>query len=115
MKNIIQKITQKVTKKHFYQLMQLTILWLFTASAQASQVAQYPWAQTLKKIMDSMSGPVAFSCAGIAIVVSGLSMAFLDLQGGAKKFIQAALGISIAFAATTLLTSFFSFSGAMVI
>lgn len=62
-----------------------------------------------------MDGPVAYACAGIAVVMSGLSMAFLDLSGGAKKFVQAALGISIAFGAVTLLSTFFSFSGAVVI
>ena len=96
-----------------------TCLWsllvlLFSVSAQASTTSQYPWAQTLQNIMSSMDGPVAYSCAGIAVVMAGLSMAFLDLQGGAKKFVQAALGISIAFGAVTLLTSFFTFSGAMV-
>ena len=101
-------------KKQLYQGLGALVCLLFAVSAQASTVAQYPWAQTLKKIMDSLSGPVAYACAGIAIVVAGLAMAFLDLQGGAKKFVQAALGISIAFGAVTLLSTFFSFSGALV-
>ncbi len=102
-------------KRRLHQLSGALICLLFAASAQASTVAQYPWAQTLKKIMDSLDGPVAYACAGIAIVMAGLAMAFLDLQGGAKKFVQAALGISIAFGAVTLLSTFFSFSGAVVI
>ncbi|MBN1683995.1 MAG: TrbC/VIRB2 family protein, partial [Gammaproteobacteria bacterium] len=114
MNNIVQNAKQIITRKRRYQLSQFVLLWLFAVSAQASQVAQYPWAQTLKKIMDSMSGPVAYSCAGIAIVISGISMAFFDLQGGAKRFVQAALGISITFGAVTLLSTFFSFTGAVV-
>ena len=101
-------------KKRLQQFSIFIITVGFVVSAQASTVAQYPWAQTLTKIMDSLDGPVAYACAGIAIVIAGLSMAFLDLQGGAKKFIQAALGISIAFGSVTLLSTFFSFSGAVV-
>lgn len=101
-------------KKILYQFLTASLIFLCTASAQASQVAQYPWAQTLQKIMDQMDGPVAYFAAGIAIVISGLSMAFLDLQGGAKKFVQAALGISIAFGTVTLLSTFFNFSGAVI-
>lgn len=101
-------------KKWAFKLSMTLSLFLFAASAQASTVAQYPWAQTLQKIMDSLDGPVAYCCAGIAIVIAGLSMAFLDLASGAKKFVQAAIGISIAFGAVTLLSTFFSFSGAVV-
>ena len=101
-------------KRPISRLSFMALMLLFVVSAQASTVAQYPWSQTLQKIMDSLDGPVAYACGGIAIVISGLSMAFLDLSGGAKRFLQAALGISIAFGAVTLLSTFFSFSGAVV-
>ena len=86
----------------------------FSSSSYASQAAQYPWATTLKQIMDSLSGPVAYALAGIMVVATGFIMAFADLQGGAKKGVQVALGISIAFGATTILSSFFNFTGAVV-
>lgn len=101
-------------KKYLVGLCAWLVGFLAVMPAEASTVARYPWADTLRKIMDSLDGPVAYACAGIAIVMSGLAMAFLDLQGGARKFIQAAIGISIAFGAVTLLSSFFSFGGAVV-
>lgn len=92
------------------------MLMVVAVSAQASMSGSgYPWESTIGEIMNSLSGPVAYGFAGVAIIVSGLTMAFADLQGGAKKFIQAALGISIAFGATTLLSSpMFSFAGSIV-
>jgi type IV secretion system protein TrbC len=102
-------------KKTIYKLSMILALMSFALTAHASTVAQYPWAETLQKIMDSLSGPVAYSCAGIAIVLAGLSMAFLDLSGGAKKFVQAALGISIAFGVTTIMAAMFTFQGALII
>lgn len=86
-----------------------TSLWAGAALSWNTPVGyQEPWVVVLQKIMNSMTGPVAYACAGIAIVMAGLSMAFLDLQSGARKFVQAALGISIAFGATTLLSNFFT-------
>lgn len=92
-----------------------TIILLFlTAPAFASQTAQYPWAVTLQKIQQSISGPVAYTLAGILIVGCGFMMAFADLQGGAKKAVQVALGVSIAFGATTILSSLFTFTGTVI-
>ncbi len=101
-------------KKRLKQSLVMGMCFVYVASAQASTVARYPWAQTLQKIMDSLAGPVAYFAGGSAIVLSGLAMAFMDLSGGAKKFVQAALGLSIAFGAVTLMSTFFSFSGAVI-
>ena len=92
------------------------MLIVVAVSAQASMNGgEYPWENTLGEIMNSLAGPVAYSMAGIAIIISGFVMAVGDLQGGAKKFVQAALGISIAFGAATILSSpMFSFAGAIV-
>ena len=104
----------KILKQWHHNLLALIIL--ATASpAFASQTAIYPWAETLQKIRDSLSGPVAYAIAGIAVVGCGFAMAFMDLQGGAKKFVQVALGLSIAFGATTIIGSLLpGFSGAVI-
>ncbi len=107
-------INLKRMKIKFYKFTGILALGFFTCAAQASQTGTLPWEATLTKIMDSLDGPVAYACAGIAIVISGLGMAFLDLSGGAKKFVQAAVGISIAFGVVVLLNTFFTFSGATV-
>jgi type IV secretion system protein TrbC len=65
-------------------------------------------------LSSSLTGSVAYSISLIAIVVCGLAMAFTDLQGGAKRFIQAACGLSIAFFSVQIVTSFLGFSGALV-
>ena len=92
------------------------MLMIVAVSAQASMSGSgYPWESTLGEIWSSLSGPVAYGFAGIALLVSGFTVAFMDLQGGAKKFIQATLGISIVFGVTSILGSpMFSFAGAMV-
>ncbi len=104
----------KKMKIKFYKFAGIIVLGCFTCAAHAAQTGTLPWEATLQKIMDSLDGPVAYACAGIAIVISGLCMAFLDLSGGAKKFVQAAVGISIAFGVVVLLNTFFTFGGATV-
>ena len=41
--------------------------------------------------------------------VTGLTLAFGDTSGGARKLIQIVFGLSIAFAASSFFLSFFSF------
>ena len=90
-----------------------TILLLPTA-VFASQMGMNAWESILDKISRSLTGPVAYAVAIIAIVMSGLVMAFADLQGGAKRFMQACCGLSIAFFAVQITTQFLGFSGALL-
>ncbi len=82
--------------------------------ALAAQVGVNAWENILNKISMSLTGPVAYAIAIIAIVISGLIMAFSDLQGGAKRFAQACCGLSIAFFAVQITTQFLGFSGAVL-
>lgn len=104
----------KILKQRTNQIISGLILLLFVASAQASTVAQYPWAQTLQKIMNSLDGPVAWSVAFIGVTLCGLGMIFLDLQGGAKWLLRVLLGIAIAFGASTIISTMYTFSGAII-
>lgn len=92
----------------------LMTIFILPCSAFASQTAVYAWEQVLSKIADSLTGPVAYSMSLIAIVACGLVMAFADLQGGAKKFVQVACGLSMAFFAVQITTNFLSFNGSLV-
>ncbi|MBT5956018.1 MAG: TrbC/VirB2 family protein [Candidatus Marinimicrobia bacterium] len=83
-------------------------------SAFASEMGMNPWETILNKLAQSLTGPVAYAIAIIAIVLSGITMAFADLQGGAKRFIQAACGLSVAFFAMQIVTNFLGFSGAVL-
>lgn len=80
----------------------------------ASETGVNPWENVLQQIANSFTGPVAYAISIIAIVCCGIMMAFADLQGGAKQFVQAACGLSIAFFATQIVTQFLGFSGALI-
>lgn len=74
-----------------------------------------PWEAPLQQILESIEGPVAKIIAVIAIITTGLSLAFGDTSGGFRRLVQIVFGLSIAFAATSFFLSFFSFGGGAVI
>ncbi len=82
--------------------------------SQASQMGVNAWETVLSKITTSLTGPVAYSISIMAIFICGLIIAFSDLQGGAKRFLQAACGISIAIFSAQILTGFLGFTGAVI-
>lgn len=92
----------------------LAILGLFPLTSFASQTGSNSWEHTLDQISKSLTGPIAYSIATMAIVVCGIIMAFADLQGGAKRFVQAATGLSIAFGAAAIVSGFLGFKGALI-
>jgi len=83
-----------------------------TAYAAGSSM---PWEAPLQSILESIEGPVAKIVAVIIIIITGLSLAFGDTSGGARKMIQIVFGLSIAFAASSFFLSFFSFGGGALI
>jgi len=88
---------------------------LTAVPAHAATNADMPWEGPLQTILDSITGPVAEIIAILAIAVTGLALAFGDSSGGFRKLIQIVFGLSIAFAATTLVTNFFGFGGGALI
>lgn len=95
----------------------IIILWtllLLPLGAFAAETGVNSWEIILTQIADSLTGPVAYAISIMAIFVCGLTMAFADLQGGAKRFVQAACGISVAIFASQILTGFLGFSGAVL-
>lgn len=74
-----------------------------------------PWEAPLQAILESIEGPVAKIIAVMIIIITGLTLAFGDSSGGARRLIQIVFGISIAFAASSFFMSFFSFGGGAVI
>jgi type IV secretion system protein VirB2 len=67
------------------------------------------------KILESIEGPVAKIIAVMIIIITGLTLAFGDTSGGARKLIQIVFGLSIAFAASSFFLSFFSFGGGALV
>jgi type IV secretion system protein TrbC len=72
-----------------------------------------PWEGPLQRVLDSFSGPVAKILGTIAIVATGIAMAFGEGGGGMKKLLSIVFGLSIAFTAASFGISFFGFSGGL--
>ena len=85
-----------------------------TAPAYAAG-SNMPWEQPLQQILDSIQGPVAKIIAVIVIIMTGLTLAFGESSGGFRRLIQIVFGLSIAFAASSLFLSYFSFGGGALI
>ena len=86
----------------------------FSASAHAAG-SNMPWEAPLQSILESIEGPVAKIIAVMIIIITGLTLAFGDTSGGARKLIQIVFGLSIAFAASSFFLSFFSFGGGALV
>ena len=74
-----------------------------------------PWETPLQSIVDSIQGPVAKVIGVIAIVITGLTLAFGDTSGGFRRMVQVVFGLSVAFAASSFFLSFFSFGGGALV
>jgi type IV secretion system protein VirB2 len=74
-----------------------------------------PWEAPLQSILESIEGPVAKIIAVMIIIITGLTLAFGDTSGGARRMIQIVFGLSIAFAASSFFLSFFSFGGGALV
>lgn len=74
-----------------------------------------PWEAPLQSILESIEGPVAKIIAVMIIIITGLTLAFGDTSGGARRLIQIVFGLSIAFAASSFFLSFFSFGGGALV
>lgn len=85
-----------------------------TAPAYAAG-SNMPWEAPLQSILESIQGPVAKIIAVMIIIITGLTLAFGDTSGGARKLIQIVFGLSIAFAASSFFLSFFSFGGGALV
>ena len=90
------------------------VLAVLTAPAYAAG-SNMPWEAPLQSILESIQGPVAKIVAVMIIIVTGLTLAFGDTSGGARKMIQIVFGLSIAFAASSFFLSFFSFGGGALV
>ncbi len=87
---------------------------LITGPAWAAG-SNMPWEAPLQSILESIEGPVAKIIAVMIIIITGLTLAFGDTSGGARKLIQIGFGLSIAFAASSFFLSFFSFGGGALV
>jgi len=100
--------TQETVFRGFLFILALMILLPAVTHASGSGM---PWEGPLQKILDSISGPVAKIVGVLAIVITGLGLAFGEGGGLMKKIIGIVFGLSIAFSASSFGLSFFGFAG----
>jgi type IV secretory pathway VirB2 component (pilin) len=93
----------------------ITIAGMIYAAPAYASGSSMPWEQPLQQIEQSIEGPVAKVVAVIIIIVTGLTLAFGDTSGGARRMIQIVFGLSIAFAASSFFLFFFSFGGGALV
>jgi|TARA_A100001391_G_scaffold65878_6_gene41560 type IV secretion system protein VirB2 len=88
---------------------------LILASVAHAAGSSMPWEAPLQTVLESIEGPVVKVVAVIIIIFTGITLAFGDTSGGARRFIQIIFGLSIAFAASSFFLSFFSFGGGALV
>lgn len=76
------------------------VLVMFSGSAWASGTGM-PWEDTLDDILQSLQGPVARFVGIVAILITGLLFALGEGGGWFKRGMGIAMGLAIAFSATT--------------
>jgi len=80
------------------------------ASAPSSQGSSMPWEGPLDMILKSIQGPVARVGILLAIIITGLMMAFGEHGSGFKKIMGIAFGGAIVMGAVSFVTALFGAS-----
>lgn len=81
----------------------------------ASSSSGMPWEGPLQKVVDSITGPVAFGISVLAIAVAGLSLAFGgQLDGFVHKLAIIALVVSLIVFSVNVLSAVFGVSSTLV-
>lgn len=104
-----------ILNKHTCRALGVGILVLAIAAPAHAAGSGMPWEGPLDSILQSIEGPVAKIIGTLAIIITGLTLAFGDTGGGFRKLMQIVFGLSIAFTATSFFLSFFSFGGGAVL
>lgn len=89
-------------------------LYLTLPSIFAGDTDSLPWSQPMNLFAKSMSGPIVKGIAIVAIVVAGCMMAFGEFGSATKRMLMIVMGLGVALAATSWLSSLFQFSGALI-
>jgi type IV secretory pathway VirB2 component (pilin) len=101
-----------MSKGKVVQVTVILVVLLISTNALAAGSGM-PWEGPLQRVLDSFSGPVAKAIGVIAIIATGLGMAFGEGGGGMKKMLSIVFGLSIAFTAASFGISFFGFGGGL--
>lgn len=95
------------------KLIGIILSWsFFFQKAWASSTSDLPFVSTLNTFKEAISGPFLLSASIIMIVVTCIMLAFGEWGDSFKKMINIVMWLSIAFAATSFVTTMFG-SGAV--
>lgn len=70
-----------------------------------------PWESPISKVLNSFTGPVARAGGILAIVATGLGLAFSEGGGFMRKVVGVVFGLAITFSATTFISQFLGYTG----
>lgn len=110
----MKKTGLKVLSVVFLAAISLILLSTVVMASSTTGGEPMPWEGPMDRILNSLNGPVAKAIGVIAIVATGLGLAFGEGGGGLRKMLQIVFGLSIAFSASTFFLGFFNFSGGCV-
>ncbi|KFE92899.1 conjugal transfer protein TrbC [Vibrio parahaemolyticus] len=84
----------------------------FAANASSTGL---PWESPLERIVDSITGPVAFSASALGIVAGSVGLIFGgEMDGFIRTIMMIGLVVAVIVGAINLLTMLFGVSGALV-
>jgi type IV secretory pathway VirB2 component (pilin) len=97
-------------KKNSLRFWFALVVFLSTQPAFAGG-SSMPWESPLNNILHSITGPVAKVGGILAIVATGLGLAFSEGGGFMRKVVGVVFGLSITFSATTFISDFLGYGG----
>jgi type IV secretion system protein VirB2 len=92
----------------------LALTLLFSSSAWASS-AGMPWEGPMRRLVQSLTGPIAQAVGVFSIVGLGFGVAFSEGGSGMRKALWVVLGLAVAFSAASFGLSFMGFSGGLAV
>ncbi len=88
---------------------------LFPALSYASSSSGMPWEDPLSKIVDSVTGPIAFGISVLGVVVAGLTLVFGgQLDGFIQKIATLSLVIALIVLSVNVMSALFGVSSTLV-
>ncbi len=84
-------------------------------NALAGTTTGLPWEAPLVTVQNSITGPVAMAIAVLAMCVSGVALAFgEEISGFVRRLLMLVLAISILVSSSSIISTLFGVSGALI-
>lgn len=99
-----------MNRQHAVRLATFALIALTAANAFAAGSGM-PWESPLNRILDSITGPVVKVIGVLSIVLVGWAISNNEGGGFMHKLLCVAMGLCIAFSASTFFLSFFGYAG----